>query len=66
MLKDMRQHDNKHIFIFMYDVLVICGLLQPLCMMYRRYLGYYIIYVGCYRRYAGCRNLYVGCYSLYA
>ena len=31
----------------MYDVQVLCGLLQPLCITYRRYVGCYILYTCC-------------------
>ena len=31
----------------MYDVHALCGLLRPMCMMYRRYVGYYVLYVLC-------------------
>ena len=31
----------------MYDVHALCGLLQPLCIMYRRYVGCYILYACC-------------------
>jgi len=30
-----------------YDVYALCGLLQPLCIMYRRYVGCYILYACC-------------------
>ena len=50
----------------MCDAQVLCGLLHPLygllqpsCLMHRRYVGYYSLFVGCY-------GLYVSCYSLYA
>ena len=29
----------------MYDVQALCGLLQPLCIMYRHYVGSYVLYV---------------------
>ena len=31
----------------MYDVQALCGLFQPLCIMFRRYVGCYILYVCC-------------------
>ena len=49
----------------MYDVYALCGLLQPLRMMYRRYVGCCILYMGCYILYVGCYRRYVGCYGLY-
>ena len=33
---------------------LLCGLLQPLCMMCRRYVGCYGLYVGCYSLYVWC------------
>ena len=30
-----------------YELLALCGLLQTLCMMYRRYVGCYIVYSCC-------------------
>ena len=31
----------------MHDVQALCGLLQPLCIMHRRYVGCYILYACC-------------------
>ena len=31
----------------MYDVHALCEIFRPLCMMYRRYVGYYVLYVLC-------------------